>query len=78
VAKLGRSVAKLGRWVAKLVAHLLATAALWARIQKSPKNTNGRHKKRSDHFNKYVTQNPVLCALRTFKFKQTNFQCSAF
>jgi hypothetical protein len=30
--------AKLGRWVAKLVAHLLATAALWARIQTYLKN----------------------------------------
>jgi hypothetical protein len=29
----------LGRWVAKLVARLLATAALWVRIQKSIKNT---------------------------------------
>ncbi len=29
----------IGRWVAKLVAHLLATAALWIRIQKSLKNT---------------------------------------
>jgi hypothetical protein len=29
----GRWVAKLGRWLAKLVAHLLATAALWVRIQ---------------------------------------------
>jgi hypothetical protein len=29
---------KLGRWVAKLVAHLLATAALWVRIKTSPKN----------------------------------------
>jgi hypothetical protein len=31
--------AKLGRWVAKLVALLLATAALWVRIQTSLKNT---------------------------------------
>ncbi len=29
-----------GRWVAKLVAYLLATAALWVRIQTSLKNTN--------------------------------------
>ena len=44
VAKLGRWVAKLGRWVAKLVAHLLATAPLWAGIQISLKNTkNVRH-----------------------------------
>jgi hypothetical protein len=28
------------RWVAKLVARLLATAALWVRIQTSLKNTN--------------------------------------
>jgi hypothetical protein len=35
----GRCVAKIERWVAKLVAHLLATAALWVRIQTSPKNT---------------------------------------
>jgi hypothetical protein len=28
-----------GRWVAKLVSHLLATAALWVRIQTSPKIT---------------------------------------
>ncbi len=28
-----------GRWVAKLVARLLATAALWVRIQTSLKNT---------------------------------------
>ncbi len=28
-----------GRWAAKLVAHLLATTALWVRIQTSPKNT---------------------------------------
>jgi hypothetical protein len=27
------------RWVAKLVARLLATVALWVRIQTSPKNT---------------------------------------
>jgi hypothetical protein len=34
--------------VAKLVARLLATAALWARIQTSLKNTKiGRHKQRS-------------------------------
>jgi hypothetical protein len=39
VAKFGRRVAKFGRWVAKLIAHLLATAALWVRIQTSPKNT---------------------------------------
>jgi hypothetical protein len=39
VVKLGRWVVKLGRWVAKLVARLLATAALWARIQTSLKNT---------------------------------------
>ncbi len=41
VAKLGRRVAKLGIWLAKLerwVAHLLATAALWVRIQVSLKN----------------------------------------
>jgi hypothetical protein len=36
--KNGKWVAK-GRWVAKLVAHLLATAALWVRIQTSLKNT---------------------------------------
>jgi|688.fasta_scaffold274881_1 hypothetical protein len=29
----------LGRWVAKLVARLRVTAALWVRIQTSPKNT---------------------------------------
>jgi hypothetical protein len=29
----------LGRWVAKLVVRLLATAALWVRIQTSLKNT---------------------------------------
>ncbi len=41
---------KTGRWVAKLVvAHLLATAALWVQIQTSLKNTKlGRHKQRSD------------------------------
>jgi regulator of protease activity HflC (stomatin/prohibitin superfamily) len=27
-----------GRWVATLVVHLLATTALWVRIQTSPKN----------------------------------------
>jgi hypothetical protein len=27
------------KWVANLVAHLLATAALWVRIETSPKNT---------------------------------------
>ncbi len=32
-------------WVAKLVARLLATAALWVRIQIS-KIQNGRHKQR--------------------------------
>ncbi len=30
---------KLGRWVAKLVARLLATAALWVRIQTPLRNT---------------------------------------
>jgi hypothetical protein len=30
---------KQGNWVAKLVARLLATAALWVRIQTSIKNT---------------------------------------
>jgi len=39
VAKIGRWVAKIGRWVAKLVARLLATAALWVRIQTSLMNT---------------------------------------
>ncbi len=29
----------LGRWMAKLVEHLLATAALWFRIQTSLNNT---------------------------------------
>jgi hypothetical protein len=33
----GRWVPKNGRWVAKFVAHLLAMAALWVRIQTSPK-----------------------------------------
>ncbi len=33
--------------MAKLAVHLLATAALWARIQTSPKNTKWRHKQRS-------------------------------
>jgi hypothetical protein len=37
--------AYIGIWVAKLVAHLLAPAALWVRIQTSLTNTkNGRHK----------------------------------
>jgi hypothetical protein len=31
------STSKLERWVAKLVAHLLATVALWVRIQTSLK-----------------------------------------
>ena len=36
----GRWMAKeVGRWVAKLVARLLATAALWVRIQTSLRNT---------------------------------------
>ncbi len=39
VAKLERWVAKLERWVAKLVVRLLATAALWIRIQPSLNNT---------------------------------------
>jgi hypothetical protein len=39
VANIGRWVANVGRWVAKLVARLLATAALWVRIQKFLKNT---------------------------------------
>jgi hypothetical protein len=30
---------QVGRWVAKFVAHLLATAALWVRIQTSLSNT---------------------------------------
>ncbi len=30
---------QVGRWVAKLVARLLATAALWVRIEPSLKNT---------------------------------------
>ncbi len=34
--------AKLGRWVAKCVAHLLATAALWVRIEASFKIQIGR------------------------------------
>jgi hypothetical protein len=34
--------------VAKLVAGLLATAALWVRIQTSLKNTNGQHKQTSN------------------------------
>jgi hypothetical protein len=38
---------EIGRWVAKLVARLLATAALWVRIQTSLKIQNGRHKHRS-------------------------------
>jgi hypothetical protein len=33
VVKSGRWVAKSGRWLAKLVARLLATAAIWVRIQ---------------------------------------------
>ncbi len=37
VAKLGRLAAR--RWVAKLEARLLASTALWARIQTSLKNT---------------------------------------
>jgi hypothetical protein len=32
-------MAKFGRWVAKMVARLLATAALWVRMQTSLKNT---------------------------------------
>jgi hypothetical protein len=32
-------VSGVGKWVAKLVAHLLATAARWDRIQTSLKNT---------------------------------------
>ncbi len=42
-----REDAKDGRRVAKLVARLLATAALWVRIQTSLKKTkkNGRHSK---------------------------------
>jgi hypothetical protein len=39
VAMSWRWVAKAGRLVAKLVAPLLATAALWVRIQTSLKNT---------------------------------------
>jgi hypothetical protein len=38
-AKLGRWLAKIGRWVTSLVVSLLATAAVWARIQTSLKNT---------------------------------------
>ncbi len=37
---------KVGRKVAKLVARLLATSALWIRIQTS-KIQNGKHKQRS-------------------------------
>jgi hypothetical protein len=38
----------IGRWMAKLVARLLATAALWVRIQTSLKQkTKRRHKQRS-------------------------------
>jgi hypothetical protein len=45
--------------VAKLVAQLNATAALWVRIQTTPKKyTNGRHKQRSGKhtlaFHKYI------------------------
>jgi hypothetical protein len=39
VAIVGRWVAIVGRWLDKLEAHLLATAALWVRIQTSLKNT---------------------------------------
>ncbi len=39
IRKIGRWLAK-GRWVAIFIAHLLATAALWVRIQTSiKKNT---------------------------------------
>jgi hypothetical protein len=48
VAKKGIWEVKRGRWVAKLVARLIATAALWARIQTSLKNIKiGVHKQRS-------------------------------
>ncbi len=36
--------------MAKLLARLLATAALWVRIQTSLKNTNGRNKQRSGQY----------------------------
>jgi hypothetical protein len=39
VAKSGGWVVIVGRWVAKLVARLLATAALWVRIQTSLQDT---------------------------------------
>jgi hypothetical protein len=43
-----RRVAYLGRWMAKLLARLLATAALWVRIQQTYlKNTKGRHKQKN-------------------------------
>jgi hypothetical protein len=41
-----------GRWVARLVAHRLATAAVWLRNFESrhlSKIQNGRHKQRSGH-----------------------------
>jgi hypothetical protein len=42
---LERWVAKSGKRVAKLVAHLIATAALWVRIQTSPKKIKGATRK---------------------------------
>jgi hypothetical protein len=39
IADLKKIKTVAGRWVAKLVAHLLATAPLWIRIQTSFKNT---------------------------------------
>jgi hypothetical protein len=38
---------QLGRWVAKLVARLLATAALWVRVQISLKKIHKGHKQKS-------------------------------
>jgi hypothetical protein len=35
----GRWVAEFGRWMNELLAHLLATAGLWVRIQTFLKNT---------------------------------------
>jgi hypothetical protein len=45
--------------IAKLVARLLATAALWVRMQTSLKNTNGRHKQRSGQHSSPPKKYPI-------------------
>jgi hypothetical protein len=65
-------VAKLGRWVAKLLGRCAPACygggSLGSNPDISQKYKMGDIIKEVTIFNKYVTHNTVLCALRTFKF----------